>query len=86
MPVIDFSICHEYCHITDPVIDGIICEVEKCLNELSAEDGIEVCADMFEGVYFNLKDKNVLFTVNNELKNEDDADTMQYKGVLWKRR
>lgn len=45
---------------------------------------IEVCNPNFEGLYYQFKDYNIYYYVNNNLVNEQDVNVMDYRWTLWK--
>ena len=58
--------------------------IEAEFLELKNAGMIEICNREFEGVYFNFKDYNVFYRVNNDLVNEEGLNTTNYKGTVWR--
>ncbi|WP_035796903.1 hypothetical protein [Butyrivibrio sp. MB2005] len=58
--------------------------IDSCFRELKSYGMIEIRNKAFEGIYFNFKDYDIYYRINEELKNEDNLNTTNYRGTVWK--
>ena len=58
--------------------------IEDSFVDLKNAGMIEICNSNFEGVYFNFKDYDVYYRVNNDLVNEEGLETTNYEQTLWR--
>ena len=45
---------------------------------------VEICNEGLHGVYYNFKDYNIYYYINNELADEDDVNVLNYVGTLYR--
>jgi|GEM_PF-2545574 len=58
--------------------------INSYLEQMRSNDMMEVANKDFEGVYYNLKDKDILYIVNNEVWDDEDALRMEYQGTRYR--
>lgn len=58
--------------------------ISESIEELNTNGSIEVYNQSFEGIYFNLKDKGVNYTINNDLVDSPDSNVLGYGSTLWR--
>ena len=59
-------------------------DVRDEFASVKAEMPIEVSNDNFVGVYYNFKDANIDYTINESLADKSDVNMMEYCETLWR--